>query len=480
MENFGFGLYGRRKIEYDSEITAKNVVEAIKETQSVHAMNKIEMEYLYNMYLGSIESVQSRRPGEIIRNVAITNYAYVIANFDKNYFLSDPVSVVNAGSSDKSEDIEQLNKIYEMASKQRYDEAIAKDFVITGQGLRLVIPNQNYSKETQDFESPVKIISVNPKRGYVIYSTDVMSEPLAGVIITYKGYQSEGGDFYDTYTVYTKTQIFTVENNQVTKKKANTLRMIPLIEFLNEEERLGSFEPVHTLIEKASLEMSMRLDGSQQKVDAYLIGENIEMSDEDLEKSKKQKFISFPTTKENPGKLYYISPETNQSDEQILFESLHDTIFEITSLPQSAGRIRSLGNNGASLISEGWQNSELKAKGREELWKQGEIATLKLTLRICRAFGLLKNLSPYDVDFKFNRRNYENVLSKAQVLSTLLPKGFMLDPESIISASGLWIDEETVYNRSVQYTKAQQIEGEKLSKTITEQNGIVEEIIVDN
>ena len=88
------GLHGRIKIEYNQDIDIYNVIDMISKTLPIHQENVASMNYLYGMYRGRIESVMNRRLGEDIRNIAIVNYANMITNFKRNYFLSDPISVL--------------------------------------------------------------------------------------------------------------------------------------------------------------------------------------------------------------------------------------------------------------------------------------------------------------------------------------------------------------------------------------------------
>ena len=288
----------------------------------------------------------------------------------------------------------------------------------------------------------------------------ITEEVICAVIITPKAYTIDNQK-YDIISVYTDREYFEIANNTIIKQEINTLGLIPLVEFKNNDKRLGAFEIVHTLIEEASLLTSMRLDGYQNEVDAYLIGENVNITEEQLKESKRNRFIQYQTNRENPAKLDYISARTNQSDVDVLFRSIRDTIFELTSLPNSSSNITSLGNNGASLITGGFYEADIAEVSTEETWKYCETQTLKLVIRICEGFGLLKGLTPYDVDYAFTRRTYLDLQSKVQALKMLLPQGFEVDPELAFEASGLFIDSATAFNKSQDYTHTYKQETEQ-------------------
>ena len=73
---------------------------------------------------------------------------------------------------------------------------------------------------------------------------------------------------------------------------------------------------------------------------------------------------------------------------------------------------------------------------------------LKLVLRICRDLSDV-DLFLRDIDFKFTRRNYENIQSKSQVLDTLL-KNNKVHPLLAFESSGLFVDPESAYNLSME------------------------------
>ena len=74
---------------------------------------------------------------------------------------------------------------------------------------------------------------------------------------------------------------------------------------------------------------------------------------------------------------------------------------------------------------------------------------LKMVLRIVKELaGVELKLS--DIDMKFTRRNYENIQSKSQVLTTMLsnPK---IHPKLAFEHCGMFSDAESAYKESEKY-----------------------------
>ena len=83
------------------------------------------------------------------------------------------------------------------------------------------------------------------------------------------------------------------------------------------------------------------------------------------------------------------------------------------------------------------------------MFKRSEKNMLKLVLRIMKELaGIEMKLS--DIDMKFTRRNYENIQSKSQVLTTMLsnPK---IHPKLAFEHCGMFSDAESAYKESEKY-----------------------------
>ena len=64
-----------------------------------------------------------------------------------------------------------------------------------------------------------------------------------------------------------------------------------------------------------------------------------------------------------------------------------------------------------------------------------------------------------DIEIKFTRRNYENILSKSQTLVTMLGND-KIHPKSAYEASGLFIDTEDAYRLGMEWLKDREAKAE--------------------
>lgn len=88
------------------------------------------------------------------------------------------------------------------------------------------------------------------------------------------------------------------------------------------------------------------------------------------------------------------------------------------------------------------------------MFKQAERRTLKLILNICNVLTGM-NLKVHNIEIRFTRRNYENILQKAQVLDLLL-KNPKVHPRLAFEHSGLFVDPDLAYTLSEEYAKEQE------------------------
>lgn len=83
------------------------------------------------------------------------------------------------------------------------------------------------------------------------------------------------------------------------------------------------------------------------------------------------------------------------------------------------------------------------------MYKAAEKEVIKIMLRICRTVGDLK-IKRSSINIRFTRRNFENILEKAQVLTMLLGCD-KVHPQLAFSHCGMFVDSELAYTMSKEY-----------------------------
>lgn len=450
-------LYGRRRLTTNfTEITAENVKEALGQAMAVHVKNEAEIRYLFRYYRGK-QPVQDRvkdvRP-DICYNTVI-NYASEIVAFKVSYLLSDPVVYVSRNGDGEvpkevSERIGRFNDWMHMAGLSACDKELADDFTICGQAYRLTLANPDYPG---DEESPVLVQTLDPATTGVVYENSSAKHSKPVFAFTYVERLRPQGR---KTTVWTKDRIFTIERGVVTEE-VNRLGMIPVVEYVNNAFRIGAFEPVIDLLNDANVLESNRIEATEQNVQSLLFFRDLELDEEQIERlqSKPTAFIFARSIKDSQSPdIHNIAVDLQQSDQQVLANDIYKKILTIVGMPSTGdGNTADSSNNGSTIVRNGWQHAEARAKDTATLWQRSDRAFLKIALTLCdvlpEAAGQERlGLRLEDIDCKFTRRNYEDIMTKATVLTTMLGSQ-LVHPKVAYQVAGLVPDPEEAYQEGI-------------------------------
>ena len=94
------------------------------------------------------------------------------------------------------------------------------------------------------------------------------------------------------------------------------------------------------------------------------------------------------------------------------------------------------------------------------MFKKSERRFLKLILNICNVLVDMK-LKVHNIEIRFTRRNYENILQKAQVLDLMLKNG-KVHPRLAFEHCGLFVDSDLAYTMSQEYVEEMEKKAQEL------------------
>lgn len=441
-------FFGRTPIFSDvAKIDRTNVIAVLNDALSTHNKNAAEIDALYKIYRGDqaiLQRTKNIRP-DIVDNVVV-NKAYEIVSFKTSYLLNKPITYVNRSTTeDYVDEINILNDYMFLENKTTHDKEIADDFSITGVAYRAVFPNKNAS----DGDSPFKIYTLSPVCTFLIRKSSMEQEVLAGV--TYV--QKINGEI--TYNVYTPDRYFVIESGVIVSEQPTILGEVPIIEYVNNTFRLGAFEVVVGLLDKINVVESNRIEATEQAVQSITWFNNVDIPEGSVEKLKESPsaFI-FTTTADGAAgaDIKQIETNLNQSDQQVLINDLIKRVLEITGMPSIGdGMTSDSSNNGSTIVRNGWYNAEARANDSEKLWRSSEREFLKIVLKICKMSKYSDiDIPLYAIEEKFTRRNYEDIMTKSTVLTTLLGCE-KIHPMTAYQVAGLSPDSDSAYKLGMEW-----------------------------
>lgn len=441
-------MFGRRTIYTDTaSITEENVVDVLNKALSVHEINRAEIDYLYHYYKGK-QPILSRekdvRPE--INNKIVENRANEIVSFKVGYLTGEPIQYISRGNNESATDgLNNLNEYMFAEDKAAKDREIAEWFYICGIANRMILPD---NREELD-ESPFEIYTLDPRYSFVVRYNGLGEKVVMGVkYIT----RIETGT--RVYSVYTDNMYYEIEAGQITKMLPHALHTVPIYEYAANNAKLGAFETVLPLLDALNTVASNRLDGIEQFVQALLMLKGVDIESEDFKSLKELGGIKVPAD----GDLKYLVQELNQAQTQTVVDYMYQTVLNICGMPNRNGGNSTSDTGAAVIMRDGWSAAEARAKDTELMFKKAEKEFLKTAVYISNTVRYM-NVKLSEIEIRFTRRNYENILEKAQVLTTMLGNE-KIHPQLAFSHCGMFVDPEMAYTKSMEYYKSSDKEGD--------------------
>ena len=448
-------LNGRRMILTDeTEVNIGNVVQILRKALPYHWKNRSEISYLWSYYKGRqpiLNRVKEVRPE--ITNKIVENRANEIVSFKSGYLMGEPLQYVSRGNAENIADaINQLNEFVFAEEKPAKDKELADWFHICGTSFRMVLPDEMAG---EDDESPFEIYTLDPRNTFVVYNNGLGNKPILGV----KYVVDENGVVH--YSCYSDHEYFEIVESKVVSYDTHILGEIPIIEYPLNMARISAFELVIPLLDAINLTDSNRLDGVEQFIQALMLFHNVDISSEDFDELRERGAINFkdidPQLK---AEINYLVSNLNQGETQTLVDHMYQTVLTICGMPNRNGGSSTSDTGSAVIMRDGWSAAEARAKDSELMFKKSERIFLKVVLNICRTLADM-DLKVCNVEIRFTRRNYENILQKAQVLDLML-KNNKIHPRLAFEHCGLFVDSDLAYTLSAEYAEEQEQKAQEL------------------
>lgn len=482
-------FFGRRKIYSSlkkSELTPEAILKILPSVLRIHDLNSAEIDYLWNYYKGKqpiLEKVKKVR--EDINNKVLENHAYEIVEFKKSNDFGEPVQYVQKGEKDSEKvnpEISLLNKFMESEDKSSLDLDLSEWQCICGTAYRWF----DTDTEADEDDAPFEIAIPDPRRTFVVRSSDVKEEQL--FCGTYSWF-SDDEAFQDTMvgvqyipaqyrviTIYTDDyvlkfregtaneghEIKIIDQSMMVSNQKMSINKYPLqpkgqriIEYPLNNARMGIIEIVMSQLNAINQIKSDDLDGIDQFVQSLLVFINQDVTVEEVRELEEAGAIKVFTN--DPGKPADVKLLTQQllhSETKIVTDDLYDKMLTILGIPRLNDKPSGGDTGQARLLGEGWTMAYQRAKQDDHNFKKAEREFLKTILKICKddarnVQDKIKDLKISDIDIKIPRDKSDNMLTKAQTLLELLQAGVY--PETAFTVVGLFSDPHDVYEKSVNY-----------------------------
>lgn len=445
------------------EIDESNVLAALDECLPFFAANVAQISYLWRYYKG-VQPILSRekKVREDIKNTVVENHAQEVVAFKLGYQLAEPLQYTcrmqepkaggesEAGEGESVYDatlaqVNELNTLMFAEDKASCDRDLFEWMCVCGIGFRMC--EADSAEDAEDGGAPFEIHTLDPRETFVARSRSYHHRVVMSVWV---GVDSDDEKLYN---VYTGKMWFLVKNQKIVDKRPITYGANPIVEYQLNNARMGVFEPVLGLLDAINLIESNRLDDIEQTVQALMKFINCEVDKDEFLEMLDLGAVKVRTIDPNfKSDIQMLTTDLDQTGAQTAKDDLYQSVVNICGMPNRNGQGGSTSDTGAAvLLRDGWTLAESHAKSYELQFKRFERDFLRVALAICRqSAGCEIDLRIRDIELAFNRRNYENILIKSQVLTTMLASG-KIHPLLAFQSCGMFTDPDAAYRLSQEY-----------------------------
>lgn len=246
----------------DTEITTDLIAKLV----DIHQESVERYEILQDYYEGKAKILERSKDEHKANNKLIHAYPSYIVDVLLGMTVGKPVSYTT--SEDYQEHLGYLQEIFDANDEQDENTELVKMAGIKGRGYEIVYTNE---------EAEIKFNEVAPENMLMVYDDRINAEPLFALYIRQKAsidnLEDEDGD--KAITVYTADRIIEYESLEgeyrAVEEYAHDFGEVPVIEFLNNDEGIGDFERVLSLIDAINLAQSDTANDFVEFTDALLV-----------------------------------------------------------------------------------------------------------------------------------------------------------------------------------------------------------------
>lgn len=275
MESYINGYFESTKEFYlpaETEITDELVTKLIK----LHEEDCERYITLEDYYRGKAKIYDRSKEDYKANNKLALDYPSYIVDILLGLFVGKPISYTV--SDENKEMMESLQEVFDLNDEQDENAEIAKICGIKGRGYEIVY---------LDEEGGVRFNEVQPENIVMVYDNQIKPEPLFCIYIREDADAENIGKESKNklVTLYTKDSIkeMRLEGSdlKLIEENANLFGAIPVVEFKNNNEAIGDFERVLSLIDALNLAQSDTANDFEEFTDALLVLAGMPQADSD-------------------------------------------------------------------------------------------------------------------------------------------------------------------------------------------------------
>lgn len=384
-----------KTLDASTEFSTKLIQELIAEHKEyIEAYKELKDFYTGNHAILKQKAKEKYKPD----NRLVVNFAKYIVDTFNGYFIGNPVSMFH---EDKTVN-DYLAYIDGYNDQSDNNAELSKICSIYGHGFELVFNDEN---------SEIGITYMTPIDGFVVYDNTIQNKPLFACHYGLNDDDEEVGYFYTKEAVY---QFATVSGAYtIVEETPNVFGDIPMIEYLENEERQSIFENVKTLINAFNKAMSEKANDVEYYADAYLKVLGAEIDEKTLQTLRDTRIINV--SGDDTLTVEFMTKPSADGTQENLLERLQKLIFEISMVANISDE--NFGDSSGISLRYKLQSMDNLAKSKERKFQSG----------MSRRYRLISNYPTskigenewVNIQYKFTRNVPANLAEEADIAQTL-------------------------------------------------------------
>lgn len=391
-------------------------------------------EYRKNMQLylsrHMILNVENKEMGP--DNKLVVNLPKYIVDTYNGYFLGIPPKI----SLEKGNDNDRLQTWLSHVSFFDKLNEISKQADIYGRSIGFIYQNEN---------AETGFTYVSPTKAFIVYDDTIERNPLA--FVRYEYFENEN-EYQARGDIYYSNKIYHFENNQLDYDfRINPYKLVPAVEFYENEERQGVYDSVKTLVNALDKAISQKGNQVEYFDNAYLAMVGIHLPEnpktgKPIIDIKQNRFLYLPNVdpQSSPDVKFISKPDGDQMQENYI-QRLSDWIYQIAMVPNPADNSFAQNASGVALEYK-YLPMKNKAGSKERKFTKSLRALFRAIFSTGQVISSAGKNSWEDLQFQFTRnipqdiasaisaaKQAEGLVSQRTLLS-LLP--FVDDPDKEI------------------------------------------------
>ncbi len=393
------------QVDKNAEITATLVKDMIDWCEK----HRGRYDRLDHYYGGQHDIFGRLKGGEALKNNQLMiNHAKYITDVAVGYLLGNPVDY----QVDKDTDISSILNAYKRQTMENLDVEIAKECSIFGHKYEYIYADEN--------ANPCSV-GLDVRNTVIAYDNTMVHDKVFGMnyrpVFTTNS-RKRRPDYYEII-IGTKLEIikYRLDNNVITEisREPHCFDAVPFIEYKNNGELQGDFEPVISLIDAYNLIQSDRVNDREQLVDAILCFYGMDFDTEQMADLKAHRALSnIPID----GKVEYLTKVINEADVDVLRSNIEKDIHKISMIPNMSDE-NFAGNASGVALRYKLLTFEQSTKNKERFFEKALMERFRLYNNYLVHKSTMEKVGIEEVDAIFNRNLPSNDYELSQMIVNL-------------------------------------------------------------